>query len=180
MSEPAYSVSAFHYILNFLWKNDPVEEIDMVLVDNKENAEGGKVLQDIQEYADRNGLSFSKQLYSNSTENKFVFVRNTELFPEGVFKDRNNLFGRSMVMKAELMSANIGLTEGTPSKIDLNLEQSTNYIFLLEELFRNYMTPEEIVELRENTQNIRRLKDIFKIVLELEKNQPKVSEFKVL
>lgn len=83
-------------------------------------------------------------------------------------------------MKAELMSANIGLTEGTPSKIDLNLEQSTNYIFLLEELFRNYMTPEEIVELRENTQNIRRLKDIFKIVLELEKNQPKVSEFKVL
>jgi hypothetical protein len=42
------------------------------------------------------------------------------------------------------------------------------------------MTPEEVVELRDNTQNIRRLKDIFKIVLELEKNKPRVNEFKVV
>ena len=42
------------------------------------------------------------------------------------------------------------------------------------------MTPEEVVELRDNTQNIRRLKDIFKIVLDLEKNKPKVNEFRVV
>lgn len=107
--------------MNYLWKNDPVEEIDVILIDNTENAEGGKVINDVQEYADRNGLSFSKQLYSNSTENKYVFVRNTELYPEGVFKDRNNLYSKSLVMKAELLSANIALNEGTPSRIDLNL-----------------------------------------------------------
>lgn len=42
------------------------------------------------------------------------------------------------------------------------------------------MTPEEVVELRENTQNIRRLKDIFKIVLDLEKNKPKVEQLHVV
>lgn len=51
---------------------------------------------------------------------------------------------------------------------------------MLEELFRSFMTPEEVVELRDNTQNIRRLKDIFKIVLDLEKNKPKVNEFRVV
>lgn len=167
LEEVAYSVSAFHHAMNYLWQNDPVEEILMQLIDNKENVQGNKILADIQEYADRNGLSFSKQLYSNTSECRYVFMRNTELYPEGAFLDGNNLYGKSLVMKVELMSANIALTEGTPSRIDLNLEQNTHYLFLLEELFRSYMTPEEVVELRDNTQNIRRLKDIFKIVLDL-------------
>lgn len=180
VEEPAYTVSAFHYVVNFLWRHDPAEEVDVVLVDNAENAEGARVVADLQEYADRNGLSFSKQLYSNSQEHRFVLVRNTELYPEGVFPDRHNLYGGSLVLKAELLSANVALTEGAPSRIDLSLEQNTHYLFLLEELFRNYLTPEEVVELRENTQNIRRLKDLFKIVLELEKNRPRVAEFRVL
>ena len=57
----------------------------------------------------------------------------------------------------------------------MNLEVFTNYIFLLEELFRKYLTPEEVVELRENSTNIRRLKDIFRIVIELEKDNPVVD-----
>lgn len=93
----------------------------MELIDNKENVEGAKVLNDIQEYADRNGLSFSKQLYSNTSECRFVFSRNTQQYPEGAFPDGNNLYGSSLVMKVELLSANIALTEGTPSRIDLSL-----------------------------------------------------------
>jgi hypothetical protein len=104
----------------------------MELIDNKENIEGSKTIADIQEYADRNGLSFSKQLYSNTSECRYVFIRNTEQYPEGVFPDRNNLYTKSLVMKVELMSANIALNEGTPSRIDLNLEQNTHYLFLLE------------------------------------------------
>lgn len=62
----------------------------------------------------------------------------------------------------------------------MNLETFTNYAFLLEELFRSYLTPEEIVELRENSTNIRRLKDIFRIVLELEKGKPLVDELTIV
>jgi hypothetical protein len=61
--------------------NDPVDEIEMELIDNKENVAGTKIVTDVQEYADRNGLSSSKQLYSNTTECKFVFVRNTQIYP---------------------------------------------------------------------------------------------------
>lgn len=68
-------------------------------------------------------------------------------------------------MKAELLSSSISFNERYTPKIDMNLEVFTNYIFLLEELFRKYLTPEEVVELRENSTNIRRLKDIFRIVL---------------
>ena len=64
--------------------------------------------------------------------------------------------------------------------MDMTLEVFTNYIFLLEELFRRYLTPEEVVELRENSTNIRRLKDIFRIVLDLEKNAPIIDELVVV
>lgn len=59
----------------------------------------------------------------------------------------------------------MSLSERHSPIIDMTLEVFTNYVFLLEELFRKYLTPEEVVELRENSTNIRRLKDIFRIVL---------------
>lgn len=62
----------------------------------------------------------------------------------------------------------------------MTLEIYTNYIFLLQQLFRCYLTPEEVVQLRENSNNIRRLKDIFRIVLDLQKSNPLVDQLTVV
>ena len=48
-------ISSFHRFCEYLWKNDPVEYIEMVMLHNSENAEGAKVIEDVQEYANRNG-----------------------------------------------------------------------------------------------------------------------------
>lgn len=91
------------------------------------------------------------------------------------FRFKNYYFGKLINLKAELLSASLSLSERYAPKIDMTLEVFTSYIFLLEELFRSYLTPEEVIELRENSTNIRRLKDILRIVLELEKSNPVVD-----
>ena len=78
------------------------------------------------------------------------------------------------------MTSSLSMNERSSPAIDMNLEVFTNYVFLLEELFRKYLTPEEVVELRESSTNIRRLKDIFRIILELEKNNPIVDELTIV
>ena len=47
-----------------------------------------------------------------------------------------------MNLKSELISSAFSLNERYQPKIDMNLEVFTHYIFLLEELFRKYLTPE--------------------------------------
>lgn len=122
---------------------------------------------------------FEKQLYSNVSEVRLVWMRPSELnqleFPFAGYH-----FGKRLSFKAELLSAALSLSERQSPLIDMTLEVFTNYIFLLEELFRRYLTPEEVVELRENSTNIRRLKDIFRIVLDLEKTAPAVDELAVV
>lgn len=57
------------------------------------------------------------------------------------FKYKNYYFGKLLNFKAELLSASLSLTERYAPKIDMTLEVFTSYIFLLEELFRSYLTP---------------------------------------
>ena len=138
-----------------------------------------KVFEDLISYAEKGGQIFEKQLYSNITEVRLVWMRPSHLnnieFP---FKGYH--FGKRLSFKAELLSAAHSLSERHSPIMDMTLEVFTNYIFLLEELFRRYLTPEEVVELRENSTNIRRLKDIFRIVLDLEKNAPIIDELVVV
>ena len=61
------------------------------------------------------------------------------------FKFKNYYFGKLINFKAELLSSSISLHERHTPKIEMTLEVFTNYIFLLEELFRKYLTPEEVV-----------------------------------
>lgn len=57
------------------------------------------------------------------------------------FKYSSYYFGKLLNFKAELLSASISLSERHAPKIDMTLEVFTSYIFLLEELFRSYLTP---------------------------------------
>lgn len=34
-----------------MWRNDPVEEIEVVMYENAEDEEGGKIVEDVREYA---------------------------------------------------------------------------------------------------------------------------------
>lgn len=137
-----------------------------MLLNNAENAEGGKFVGDIQEYADQRGETYSKQLYSNVTEMKYVWLRPQE-HKHIEFPYRGMYFSKNLNFKSELLITSLSMNERATPKIDMNLETFTNYVFLLEELFRRFLTPEEVVELRESSTNIRRLKDIFRIILEL-------------
>lgn len=74
-SNSLYFISSFHQFCEYLWKNDPVELIEIVVYKNAENEEGLKAIDDLQEYADRRGETFERQLYSNITEMKYVWPR---------------------------------------------------------------------------------------------------------
>ena len=149
------------------------------MLKNEENHEGMKYLDDINEYATKHGEIFERRLYSNIVEMKYVWMR-PEHHKNIKFEYENYYFGKKLNFKSELLSSSLSFNERYTPKIDMNLEIFTSYIFLLEELFRCYLTPEEVVELRESSTNIRRLKDIFRIVLEMEKTNPKVDELTVV
>jgi hypothetical protein len=98
---------------------------------NEENFEGLKVLDDVQSYAQQTGQIFEKQLYSNITEMKFVWMRPSH-HNQIEFPFKNFYFGKLLHFKAELLSASSSLSERHTPKIDMTLEIFTNYIFLLE------------------------------------------------
>ena len=130
-------------------------------------------------YIEQTGQVFEKQLYSQTTEYRLVWQRPSEL--SGLeFPFPGHYFGQLFSFKAEMLSASVSLSERHSPKIDMTLEVFTDYVLLIEELFRKYLTPEEVVELRENSTNIRRLKDIFRIVLELEKGDPTIDQLVVV
>ncbi len=59
-----------------MWRNDPLEEVEVVLYESEENIEGGKVIAELKEYATREGGEwYDKQLYSNVKEVKLVLYR---------------------------------------------------------------------------------------------------------
>ena len=97
-------------------------------------------------------------------EIKFIFAR-PQAFKSIEFPYNQFYFGKKFNLKCELMTSSLSMNERSSPIIDMNLEVFTNYVFLLEELFRKYLTPEEVVELRESSTNIRRLKDIFRIIV---------------
>ena len=101
------------------------------MLNNSENAEGAKIIEDIQEYADRNGETFEKSLYSNITELKYVWPRPKE-YRNLSFPYTHYYFGKLFNLKSELISSAFTMNERYPPKIDMNLEVYTNYIFLLE------------------------------------------------
>jgi hypothetical protein len=107
-----------------------------------ENAEGIKLIEDLSTYASQtSGQIFEKQLYSNVSEIRLVWMRPSALshleFPYSTYH-----FGKRVSFKAEVLSAQMSLSERHSPIIDMTLEVFTNYVFLLEELFRKYLTPE--------------------------------------
>lgn len=71
-------ISSFHQFCEYLWKNDPVDHIEIIVYKNAENSEGGKVIEDLEEYANRRGETFERPLYSNITEMKYAWSRPKE------------------------------------------------------------------------------------------------------
>ena len=44
-------MSTIHHILEYLWQHDPAEHIEIKVLNNAENEEGAKLIEDLQEYA---------------------------------------------------------------------------------------------------------------------------------
>ncbi len=84
-----------------MWKNDPVEEIEIIMYENEEDSEGKKVIEDVREYAMRNGEVYEKQLYSNVKEIKMVVCRPKTMKPEDMpFPYRNFYFSKKLNFKS--------------------------------------------------------------------------------
>lgn len=81
----------------------------MVMFKNEENSEGMKVLEDVEVYAQKTGQTFEKQIYSNITEMRFVWMRPSH-HASIEFKYKNYYFGKLLNLKAELLSASLSLT----------------------------------------------------------------------
>jgi hypothetical protein len=141
LKQPHLYLSTLHRILDYLWTHDPVQEIELVTFQNAENAEGLRLLEDLQTYAGQtSGQVFEKQLYSNISEVRLVWMRPSAL-SQLEFPFAGYHFGKRLSFKAELLSAAFSLSERHSPLIDMTLEVFTNYVFLIEELFRRYLTP---------------------------------------
>lgn len=81
VKETYHYISTFHNVCEYMWRNDPVEEIEVVMYENAEDEEGGKIVEDVREYAERNGEVLEKQLYSNIKEVRMTVFRPKTLRP---------------------------------------------------------------------------------------------------
>lgn len=52
-----------------------MQEIEVTMFQNREDIEGSKVIEDVQEYASNNGEVYDKQLYSNLKEVRMLIFR---------------------------------------------------------------------------------------------------------
>jgi hypothetical protein len=75
---------------------------------NEENSEGIKILEDVEVYAQKTGQTFEKQIYSNITETRFVWMRPSH-HSNQEFTYKNYYFGKLINLKAELLSASLSL-----------------------------------------------------------------------
>jgi len=58
-------LSSLHCMIEYMWKNDPCEEIEMMVYKDGDNQEGDKIIDDLMTYCGQTGQIFEKQLYSN-------------------------------------------------------------------------------------------------------------------
>ena len=137
-------MSSLYRFSEYMWTHDPCQQLEMVMFKNSENSAGLKLLQDVEDYAQKTGQIFEKQIYSNVAEVRLVWVR-PQVHSSLVFPYKNYHFSKLLNFKSELLSASISLSERHAPKINMTLQIYTNYIFLLQELFRCYLTPEEVV-----------------------------------
>jgi len=80
LKQPHFYLSTLHRIIEYLWNKDPAQEIELVAYQNMENAEGIKLIEDLSTYASQtSGQIFEKQLYSNVSEIRLVWMRPSAL-----------------------------------------------------------------------------------------------------
>lgn len=51
-------MSSLYRICEYLWMNDPCQEIEMIMFKNEENSEGLKIIEDVETYAEKTGQIF--------------------------------------------------------------------------------------------------------------------------
>lgn len=79
-----------------------------------------KVLEDVESYTKQSGQIFEKQLYSNITQYRFVWMRPTH-YSQIQFPFKNYHFGKRLSFKAELLSASLSLSERHAPQIEMTL-----------------------------------------------------------
>jgi len=66
---------------------------------NAENIEGSKIIEDVEIFASKTGQIFEKQIYSNITEVRYVWMRPSHL-TNIEFDYKNHYFGKLLNFKA--------------------------------------------------------------------------------